>query len=51
MPCEWSIPLRSSGDVSVRQSTTLFPFRVSISAVAAVNAIRPVAAPGPAGNP
>ena len=45
------MPFKSSGDVSVLQSTTLLPLRVSISAVAAVNAIRPVAAPGPAGSP
>ncbi len=45
------MPFKSSGDVSVRHSTTLLPLRVSISAVAAVNAIRPVAAPGPAGKP
>ena len=46
-----SMPLRSSGEVSVRQSTTLLPLRVSISAFAAVKAILPVAAPGPAGSP
>ena len=48
MPWESSMPFKSSGEVSVRQRTTLLPFRVSISAVAAVKAIRPVAAPGPA---
>ena len=46
-----NMPLKSSGEVSVRQSTTLLPLRVSISAFAAVKAIRPVAAPGPAGSP
>src|SRR5947207_3016627 len=45
------MPAMSSGEVSTRTSTTGSPLRAISTARSAVNAIRPQAAPGPAGSP
>ena len=51
MPWDTSMPLRSSGDVSVRHSTTLSPCSAARHAASEENTIFPDAAPGPAGSP
>src|SRR6266404_6341756 len=51
MPSAAIMPRKSSGDVSMRASTTFSPFSERITASSALNTTRPQAAPGPAGKP
>ena len=51
MPSAASIPFKSSGLVSVRHRITRSPRLVATAAPSDVKAMRPVAAPGPAGRP
>ena len=51
MPAAACMPAMSSGEVSSRTSTTGSPLAAMATAPGAVSAIRPHAAPGPAGRP
>src|SRR5206468_1195562 len=51
IPSAAIMPRRSSGDVSIRASTTFSPFSARITASSALNTTRPHAAPGPAAKP